>query len=287
MSSPTITAITVNYNERAGTMELLDSLAKQAYDHLHVVIVDNSSDPGKSIKKEDHPLNPQIIYADNHGYAAALNIGLQHTKGDYILLLNNDICLEDHTLQGLLFLLEENKHLDAVSPVILKKNDHEVEYSGYTPINRFTGRNRALTDVPPLPYRKTPYLHGACMFLRRQVLQATPIIPEIYFLYYEEMEWSAEIRRGGFELGVALNCRIYHTQSLSTSQLLGHRYYLLTRNRILFMRRQHTGWEFFIFICYFILISTPVNLFRNIAHGNFSQMKDWLRAIHWNLADKN
>lgn len=287
MSASAITVITVNYNEHLATLELLDSLAKQSVDQLNIFVIDNSSDPGQRIKKEDHPLTPRVIYTDNRGYAAALNIGIQNASGEYILLLNNDVSLEDNSLSCLLFLLKENENLAAISPVILKRADDEVEYSGYTTINRFTGRNRALTDLPPIPYRQTPYLHGACMFLRSKILKKTPIVPEIYFLYYEEMEWSVEMRNNGYQLGVALNCRIHHTQSLSTARLGAHRYYLLTRNRILFMRRQHSRWEFFIFICYFILISTPINIIRNFANGDFSRMKGWLRAIHWNLSDKN
>ena len=46
----------------------------------------------------------------------------------------------------------------------------------------------------------TPYLHGAAMMFKREVIEKIGMMPEIFFLYYEELDWSTSMTRAGYEL---------------------------------------------------------------------------------------
>lgn len=62
-------------------------------------------------------------------------------------------------------------------------------------------------------------------------------MPEIFFLYYEELDWSTHITRAGYELWYEPRCTVFHKESQSTGQLSKLRTYYLTRNRLLYAWR--------------------------------------------------
>ncbi len=226
-----------------------------------------------------------VYSSENKGYAAALNIGIQKSKGKLLLLANNDILFGEQSLDCLISTLQSQKRWAAISPVILQFESKAIEYAGYTKINPFTGRNQSLKSRHTNSCINTPYLHGACMLIRREILDHAPLLPEIYFLYYEEIEWSHKIRSAGYELGVALSCEVQHLQSLSTSKDETGKYYLLMRNRILYIRRNYNPLNILIFFCYFSLICIPFHYVKNILLGKSMLNKELIRAFRWNLSN--
>ena len=89
----------------------------------------------------------------------------------------------------------------------------------------------------------TPYLHGAAMIIKREVIEKIGMMPEIFFLYYEELDWSTSMTRAGYELWYEPRCTVFHKESQSTGQLSKLRTYFLTRNRLLYARRNIKGME--------------------------------------------
>lgn len=87
----------------------------------------------------------------------------------------------------------------------------------------------------------TPYLHGAAMLVKREVIEKVGLMPEIFFLYYEELDWSTHITRAGYELWYEPRCTVFHKESQSTGQLSKLRTYYLTRNRLLYAWRNLEG----------------------------------------------
>ena len=69
------------------------------------------------------------------------------------------------------------------------------------------------------------------------------MMPEIFFLYYEELDWSTSMTRAGYELWYDPCCTIFHKESQSTGQLSKLRTYYLTRNRLFYARRNLKGFN--------------------------------------------
>ena len=69
------------------------------------------------------------------------------------------------------------------------------------------------------------------------------MMPEIFFLYYEELDWSTSMTRAGYELWYDPRCTVFHKESQSTGQLSKLRTYFLTRNRLFYARRNLKGWN--------------------------------------------
>ncbi len=274
----TVSVITVNYNQQKATLALVENLLNQS-GRPEILVVDNSDDPGQVIPEKS---GVKVIRSRNNGYAAALNIGAAQACGDILVLINNDIRFPGNSYDCLVRQFSNQSSCEAVSPVI-EDDGGRVEYAGYTAIHPLTGRNRADTDARGTGIRTTFYLHGACMVVRKEIWQQTKGLPEIYFLYYEEMEWSETIRKNGGRLGVALDCRVIHASSLSTSVNPEKTYFYQQRNRILFQRRHTSGIVRSLFLGYFLLVATPVNLIRNAFTGRPAFSRELLRAVHWNF----
>ncbi len=87
----------------------------------------------------------------------------------------------------------------------------------------------------------TPYAHGAAMMVKREAVERAGLMPECYFLYYEELDWSMMIRRAGFDIWYEPAVTIYHKESRATGQNSPLRTYYLTRNRLLFVKRNNSS----------------------------------------------
>lgn len=79
------------------------------------------------------------------------------------------------------------------------------------------------------------------MMIKREVVEKAGMMPEIFFLYYEELDWSTSMTRAGYELWYEPRCTVFHKESQSTGQLSRLRTYYLTRNRLLYARRNLRG----------------------------------------------
>lgn len=273
--------IIVNYNRLALTRRLINNLYGQKKAHnCEMLVVDNSS-------REEERITPgandhfRVIITRNQGYAAAINEGIRQANGSILILLNNDLLFPEGMFACLLEEFLQQDTCAAMSPVIQVEESGRIEFAGYTEINPLTGRNRAITRQTGEQFSSTSYLHGACMIATREIWSRTGGLPEIYFLYYEEMEWSVKIRASGACIGVLNRCQVFHKAPAEASEVIS-RYYLW-RNRLLFQRRNTRRWQYLIFLAYFIGIATPVKLVLNLVRGRTTAAADLLRAISWNL----
>lgn len=256
---PKVSVITVNYHQREVTGELLRSLKAAGYPNLEVILVDNESDG------QDRPFYddqfPGIIYLhdqENLGFAGGNNRGIDAASGEFLFFINNDteICPEliPHLVRGF-----DSPTVGALSPVIRYAEDPgRIQFAGYTRIHSLTGRNKAIKSPQPQSWTETPYFHGAAVMIPKVVIEQVGKMPEEYFLYYEELDWSALIRKQGFKIKVAQDVSILHKESISTGKNSPLKCYYQTRNRVRFMKRHSSS--FGLFLGFFLIISIPKNV---------------------------
>ena len=112
------------------------------------------------------------------------------------------------------------------------------------------------------------------MMVKREVIEKAGLMPECYFLYYEELDWSMMIRRAGYEIWYEPACTVFHKESQTTGQNSPLRTYYITRNRLLFTQRNQQGMIKFISYLYLIsLVST-----RDILKYTFRRRMDLIQA---------
>ena len=154
-----------------------------------------------------------------------------------------------------------------------------IQFAGYTPLSPITMRNKAIGcgEADQGQYdtaHSTPYAHGAAMMVKKEVIEKAGQMPECYFLYYEELDWSMMIRRAGYEIWYEPACNVFHKESQTTGQNSSLRTYYITRNRLLFTQRNQQGMIKFISYLYLIsLVST-----RDILKYTFLRRMDLIQA---------
>lgn len=287
---PLVSIVTINYNQLTHTVELLNSLKNVDYPNIEVIVVDNNSkkDPTQTL----HSKSPSTLLVKsevNLGFAGGNNLGLKKAKGDYILLLNNDTEVKPDAISILVKFFETKTKAGICCPLILFHNSGEtIQYAGSTSINALTGRNSRIGFKEKdrgqfkQPY-ETSFAHGAAMMIKKSVIDQVGPMPELYFLYYEELDWCEKIKNNGYEIYVVPESKIYHKESMSTGKDSTLKTYYLTRNRLLFMRRNTRGIPKLIFILFFVLIAIPKQFLKFVLRGKFSHAKELIKALLWNI----
>ena len=238
-----LSIITINYNGLKDTCELLGTLPLEN-DSLEVIVVDNASRKDEAtVIEQRYPQVKVIRSPQNVGFAGGNNLGIREARGSYIFLVNNDTVFKEWNVSALIHRLASSPQIGAVCPKIRFTWDNcPIQFAGYTPLSPITMRNRSIgfgeDDQGQYDMaHPTPYAHGAAMMVKREVIDKAGMMPECYFLYYEELDWSMMISRAGYDIWYEPRCTIYHKESQTTGQQSPLKTYYLTRNRLLFAHR--------------------------------------------------
>lgn len=287
---PLVSVITVNYNQSAVTLEFLKSLSKISYPNVEVIVVDNASpNDNPELISENYP-SVQLIKSNvNLGFAGGNNLGIRASKGDYLMFINNDTEVPKGFLEPLVKLLQKDERIGMVSPKIkFHWNKELIQYAGYSKMNSYTIRNSSIGyhQKDSEKYNRleeTNAAHGAAMMVPRRVIEKVGMMTEIYFLYYEEHDWSEMIKRAGYSIFYQPESYIFHKESVSTGKDSPFKTYYLTRNRIVFARRNLKGLTKCVSIAFQLLVSCPKNTAVFILKGRFAHLKAYWRGVLWNL----
>lgn len=223
----------------------------------------------------------------NLGFAGGNNLGIQAAQGKYLFFVNNDTIFKDFNIQALVDRLESSPTIGIVCPKIrFAWGSNPIQFTGYTPLSPITVRNRAIGfgeedqgqyDTP----HTTPYAHGAAMLVKREAIDKVGLMPECFFLYYEELDWSMMFTRAGYEIWYEPQCTIFHKESQTTGQNSPLRTYYIVRNRLLLVKRNWSGFNKFFSYTYLLGI---VGL-RDICKNAITSKWDILQATIHGISD--
>ena len=252
---------------------------------MEVIVVDNASQKDEARDIEDRYPQVKVIQSqENLGFAGGNNLGIKAANGKYLFLVNNDTVFKEFDIQDLIKRLESSPSIGVVCPKIrFTWDNHPIQYAGYTPLSPITVRNRAIgfgeedKGQYNMPH-STPYAHGAAMMLKREVIDKVGLMPECYFLYYEELDWSMMITRAGYEIWYEPACTIYHKESQTTGQNSPLRTYYITRNRLLLVKRNQSGISKYLAYCYLILIVGIRDVLKYLAKGETKLLRATLKG---------
>lgn len=282
-----ISIITINYNGLANTCALIETIPFNDYP-LEVIVVDNaSSEDEATLIEQRYPQVKVIRSRKNLGFAGGNNLGIQAARGKYLFFINNDTILrpQDSNLQHLIDRLESDTKIGMVCPKIRFAWDScPIQFAGYTPLSRITLRNKAIgygeEDLGQYDNaHSTPYAHGAAMMVKREAIERAGLMPECYFLYYEELDWSMMIRRTGYEIWYEPTCTIYHKESQATGQDSALRTYFITRNRLLFAKRNQQGAAKFLTYIYLIALVASKDILKHTFRGRYDLVQATFHGI--------
>jgi len=290
---PLVSIVSINYNGAAVTCEMLESLKKISYPNIEVIIVDNASKEDPKSIVQNHPWIKFIRSERNLGFAGGNNLGFKEATGKYFLMLNNDTEVPIDFLEPLVERMELDANIGCVSPkIIFHHSPGVLQFAGFNPINPFTVRGTAIgygmqDDGRFDQSHPTSRAHGAAMMVSRKVVEEIGLMADLYFLYYEEMDYCERIKRAGYSIWYESRSTIFHKESMSTGKGSTLKTYYLTRNRILFQRRNVKGITLFISILFLMIVSIPKNTILYLLKGKMDMLKAFYQGVYWNLKNHN
>jgi GT2 family glycosyltransferase len=273
---PKVSIILVNYNQPKVTYECLESIAKLTYPSLEIWVVDNNSKFENRIEPALYKDINYIQSESNLGFAGGNNLAIKRCTGDYILLLNNDTEVEADLIEKLLQTFDSYPDAGIVSPKILFYNTADtIQYAGTGAINPLTcrGNTNGYKEKDEAQYDfvcKTELSHGACMMIKRAVIDKIGILSEAFFLYYEEYDYCEIAKKTGFSIYYTGLTKIYHKESVSVGKSSPLKSFYMAKNRILFAKRNFNSWQMIISLAYYLLLALPKNILTETVKGRFN-----------------
>lgn len=230
-----LSIIIVNYKTEELTSNCIDSVIKsntKGFEY-EIIVVDNAS-KDESIEAIEKQF-PEVKIIKNHenlGFSKANNIGIEASKGDYILLLNSDTIVEQNTLKGALSFAKNHKHIGALGCKILLpsgKLDPACKRSFPTPLNGLFHSLNLDTVFPDSVYFgaynltyvdenqvcSVDCIMGAFMLIPRIVIDRVGMLDEDYFMYGEDIDWCYRIKDAGYQVMYYPEVRIFHHKKAS------------------------------------------------------------------------
>lgn len=292
--TPLVSIITVNYNGMHDTCEMIDSFRRhETYPRYEIIVVDNGSRLPEAEKIQARYAagyasgssvsgNPpiKVVRNINNGFAGGNNAGLKAAEGEYLFFINNDTLIKEPILATLVRRIECNpQRTGGVSPMLkFAARPDILQYAGFTPLSPITLRNAAIgfmqQDSPRFRIPcETASLHGAAMLVSRQALQDAGPMTEVYFLFYEELDWSAQIRKAGYRLWYEPAAVVYHKEGMTARRGSPMREFYLSRARVLFARRNLRGIRKCLSCAYLCLLAAPKKAAAYLLHGQAALAK--------------
>ena len=281
-----ISIITINYNGLNDTCALIETIPNK--DNLEVIVVDNAS---KNQEAEADTISKRFPHVKvikskkNLGFAGGNNLGIKAARGKYLFFINNDTIFKGFNIQALIDRLESSPAIGVVCPKIrFAWGTNPIQFTGYTPLSKITVRNQSIGfgeedkgqyDAP----HPTPYAHGAAMLIKREAIEKTGLMPECFFLYYEELDWSMMFTRAGYQIWYEPQCTIYHKESQSTGQNSPLRTYYIVRNRLLLVKRNWDGLTKYVTYAYLIGVVGVRDFLKYVLTGKRELIRATFRGI--------
>ncbi|AFK04966.1 glycosyl transferase family 2 [Emticicia oligotrophica DSM 17448] len=289
MNTPLVSIITVNFKQPDVTCELLNSLKKISYKNIEIWVVDNFSDGAlKARLNADYPEVKVIESKKNLGFAGGNNLAITQANGKYLMLLNNDTEVKEDFLEPLVEVMENNSKVGICSSKLHYFYHPEIiQYAGSSDLHPYKIQSFAIgygvkdmgqyDEIAP-----TNLAHGAAMMVRAEAVKEAGLMPEEFFLYYEEIDWCMKIREKGYLIYFVPKSLVLHKESISVGKQSALQVYYKTRNRILLARKWRKGLIKWFSLGYLSMVAIR-DIFKFLLQRKFLLLKMYADALIWNL----
>ncbi len=218
-----VSIVILNYNTRDHLRACLTALQAEGSTSVgggplsaEVIVVDNASSDGSAdMVVSEFPWVYLVRSPQNSGFAVGNNLALRRARGDAILILNPDTLLSRNGIASLLETLSRHPEAGIVGPKLLKPDGSmhlacrrsfptpDVAFYRVSGLSRVFPRSRIfgrynLTFIDPDSAMEVDSVCGACLLVRRSVVQRVGLLDERFFMYGEDLDWCLRTRQAGW-----------------------------------------------------------------------------------------
>jgi len=242
-NKPLVSIVALNWNGKKFIDPLVESIAKQKLKNIEIefLFVDNNSSDGsvEYFRKKYNRVNFKVVQNDaNYGYAKGNNLGIKQAEGQYILVCNNDLVMDESLVQNLydellrneadlvvpkLMFLNKPGYINNAGSVLDKENSWPVSEVGFG--EKDEGQYNTVREISAFC--------GACVLFKRDFLETVGLYDNKFFMYFEDsdLSWRGQDARKKFVYAPSAIAHHHHTgTSVEGSKKFN---YFVARNRVL------------------------------------------------------
>ncbi|QSR87784.1 glycosyltransferase family 2 protein [Candidatus Methylacidiphilum infernorum] len=251
--------IIVTFQSKNVIRKALEALFAQKGTKLEIFVVDNNSTDGTQDILKGY--SREIIFISNptnRGFSQAANMPLDRAKGRFVLFLNPDVIIKNpYFLKKIAHLFDEEQQVGAIGPALFYPDGTLQPSMSLT----YPNQKWAKGSIPKFP-GKIAALLGACLAVRKEILDRLRGFDEEFFLYGEDQDLCLRIRKLGFSLAYYPQIQAYHIgghssetlssellweRKLKAEYIFYHKHYSKQAiDRIAFVQLLKSHWELFL-----------------------------------------
>ena len=199
-----------------------------------IIVVDSESQ--KEIKEKGIQV---ISFKKNLGYSKIVNAGLKKARGEYILIINDDIILLKNAVSQMLKFMEKNPDVGVIGPQLIDfTNNIQISCFSKPSIEAiiarrtFLGKTKwgkkilnkfTIKDWDRKTARQVDWVQGSAIMVRKKAFQKVGLLDERFFMYFEDADWCQRFWQNGYKviyLPSAKMAHYYHRASKKFNAVL-------------------------------------------------------------------
>ena len=220
-----ISVVIPNWNGMSYLENCLNSLKNQDFPSYEVIVVDNGSADGSiEFIKRHFPETKIVAFKENKGFSRAVNEGIKRAKGEFILLLNNDIEADPRLLSHLHEAITASDDADFCACRMMNFGRRELidgMGDGFPRKAKAFRIGHGVKYDPPFHRRRRVF--GACAgaaFYKKTLFERVGLFDEDFFAYHEDADWNLRANLMGYRCYCIPEAVVYHIGSSTTGSLI-------------------------------------------------------------------
>ena len=231
-----VSVVIVSWNAKGHLLNCIQSLENARGElSLEVIVVDNGSDDGgPTAVTQKHPWVRMIETGQNLGFSRGNNLGMRHSAGRYVCLMNSDVIVKPGCLQSLVECMERFQDIGILGPRLTYLDGSYQPSSRWRPTLQghlaralwldklFPGLRwfpRSHLDLERLDQMKdVDVLVGCFWMVRREALDEVGGLDESFFIYAEDNDWCKRFWEAGWRVVYFPGAHAIHVGSASSAR---------------------------------------------------------------------
>lgn len=295
MNQVEVSIIIVNYNTYELLLDCIKSIkANTSKLNYEIIVVDNCS-PDRNIEQLNTIYSDVklILNSENSGFGSANNLGNKYANGKYIFLLNSDTILIDNSIYTLYHFMRNNTSVGAcggnlcdakLNPAtsftrFMPSIKSDLDYLFFSSFSKLLFSKNVNYSYHNEPFEIAGNISGADLMLLKSAYDEIGGFDEEFFMYYEETDLLARLRKAGYTTYIVPQSKIIHLEGASES-LQARKLTWTHESKKKYYKKHKYGWELFVSDSIFTIIIIQRLLIFRLLH-NVEKYKYWSIYYTW------